>query len=94
MFTKKGYLAIRQPEAKKIESVVKGGIALVSQRVNLIEVPLLLNYELDGAKLQGGKSVIILKGDAGFQEWAKKVYTLNDLEFVLCPEAAVIGYKE
>jgi hypothetical protein len=93
--TKKGQLAIKQPDFTKIEAQVKGGIALISQRINLIEVPLLMDYELDGTKLKAKETMIILRGDAGVQPWAKQVFSLVSSEesFVLCPESQVIGFR-
>lgn len=93
--TRKGTLAIAQPEFKKIEAQMKGGIALISQRMNLIEVPLLMDYEMDGTRLYAANTKILLRADAGLQSWAKQVFSLGEggLEFVLCPESQVIGYR-
>lgn len=91
--TKRGELAIKQPEFKKIEVDVQGGIARAVARVEVIEVDLLMEYELSGAYLKPGDK-ILLKGDAGLSGWAKNLYRLNDgVTFVLCPESQVIGYR-
>jgi hypothetical protein len=90
--TLKGNLAIKQPEFKKIEAQVSGGVAMISQRVNLIEVQLVMDYEVNGIKLRGGVDKVILRGDAGVQPWAKQKLALGVHEFVLCPESQVIGY--
>ena len=93
--TKKGQLAIKQPEFKKIEANLKGGIAVISQRSMLIELSLVMDYELDGVKLLAPDTTILLRADAGLQPWAKQVFSIDgyDESFVLCPESQVLGYR-
>jgi hypothetical protein len=92
-FTKNGEIAIVQPQFKKIEAEVQGGIARISQRVTIIESSVVMGYELKNATLKPGDTVL-LRADAGLQPWAKQVYTLNDnLSFCLCPESAILGYR-
>lgn len=91
LFTKKGSIAIEQPVFKKIEAQIKGGIATIAQRVELIEVKVLMNYASQDLLLKEGDSVI-LRGDAGLTPWAKMVLTLSDKSFVLVPEEQIIGY--
>ena len=91
--TKKGQLAIKQPEFKKIEVAMKGGLAMISQRVALTEAELVMDYEIDGVKLKAKETTIILRGDVGLQPFAKQVLNLGELEFVLCPESQVIGWR-
>jgi hypothetical protein len=87
----KGAIAIKQPSFTKIETQLQGGIAVNSNRVNLIQAEVVLNYESNGIKLKPG-DLVILKGDAGLEMWAKKKYVLLEKEFVLCPEAHVLGF--
>lgn len=88
--TRAGFLAIKLPPANKIEAQVKGGIALTQHKHELLRVELVMDYKpLD---IFAGQKVL-LRGDAGFQAWAREVLTLNGQEFVLCPEQAVIGYE-
>jgi hypothetical protein len=91
--SKKGYLAVKQPEFKKIEATIKGGVALISQRIDLIKTDLVMDYEIDGLVLKANKDKILLRGDSGLQPWAKQVLNTEGLEFVLCPETNVIGYE-
>ena len=92
--SKKGTLAIAQPEFKKIEAEMKGGLAIISQRVRLIETPLIMDYEFDGKLLKASNTLIILRGDAGAQPWARQIFDLKDAApFVLCPESQVLGYR-
>lgn len=91
--TKKGVLAIAQPQFKKVEAEIKGGIAVIAQRVSLIKASLVLGYSLNGVDLKAGDK-IILRGDSGLQPWAKQVVSLDDKEFVLCPEEQIIGYEK
>lgn len=91
--SKKGTLAVKQPEFKKIEATIKNGLALISQRIDLIKVDLIMDYEIDGIKLKAGKDKVILRGDAGLQPWAKQVLNIDGLEFVLCPEHLVVGVE-
>jgi hypothetical protein len=91
-FTKKGELAIIKPEFKKIETEVTGGLARITQRFEMVKAKLVMGYEYNGTMLEAGDSVI-LRADSGLQNWAKTTFILNGVEFVLCPEAAVIAFE-
>ena len=92
--TRKGQLAVVAPEFKRIESEVVGGIARPVARVETVETPLVMWYNLDGVWLAPGDTVL-LRGDAGAQKWAKNEFRLKDsTNFVLCPEGDVIGYRQ
>jgi hypothetical protein len=91
IYTKKGSIAIEQPVFKKIEAQIKGGIATIAQRVELIEAKVLLHYSNNDISLNPG-DYVILKGDAGLHPWAKQVLNLKDLSFVLVPETEIVGY--
>lgn len=91
--SKKGYFAIKQPEFKKIEATVRGGIALISQRIDLIKSELVMDYEIDGLVLKANRDKILLRGDAGLQPWAKQIMSIDGEDFVLCPENIIVGYE-
>ncbi len=91
--SKNGTLAVKQPEFKKIEATVKGGIALVSQRIELVSVDLIMDYQLGDTLLKAGVTRILLRGDAGLQPWAKQTLSFDGKEFVLCPESAVVAVQ-
>jgi hypothetical protein len=90
-FSQKGFLAIKQPQFKKIEAAVRGGLAVAAQRTEMISVPLIMSYELNGKTINPREHEIILRGDSGLASWAKQIYVFGEAEFVLCPESAVIG---
>jgi hypothetical protein len=91
--TPKGHIAIEQPLFKKIEVEVVGGLAKISQRTDVIEAKVLMEYDLSGTKLKLNDTVL-LKADAGLQQWAKMQYRLSDgIAFVLCPENQILGYR-
>ena len=90
-FARKGFVAIKQPEFKKIETSIRGGIATIAQRSELIAVDVVMVYKLDDYVLHPGQHRVLLRGDAGLHPWAKQVYVYEGMEFVLCPESSVIG---
>jgi len=86
-------LAVVQPQNKKIEAELKGGLAMVAQRADLVELTLVMNYQF-GDKLLLAGSKVLVSGEAAFQAWAKKIYkTPNGVEFVQCPESILVGYE-
>jgi hypothetical protein len=92
--SKTGMLAIKQPQFIKPDAQLRGGIALISQRTETILAELVMDYTLpDGTRLNAGKDKVILRGDAGLNAWAKKIYSLGDKEYVLCPDNEVLGYE-
>jgi hypothetical protein len=90
-FSQKGYLAIKQPQFKKIEAAVRGGLAVAAQRTEMISVPLVMSYDLNGKTISPQFHEVILRGDSGLASWAKQIYVFGGEEFVLCPESSVIG---
>ena len=90
-WARKGFVAIRQPEFKKIETNIRGGIATIAQRSELIAADLVMRYTFEDSILDPAMHKILLKGDAGLHPWAKQVYSFNGMEFVLCPESSIIG---
>lgn len=91
--TKKGEIAIEQPTFTKIEADVQGGIARIAQRAAVIEAKLVMSYMINDVWLHPGDKVII-RADSGLQPWAKNLFVLGGLSFVLCPESAIIGYRK
>lgn len=90
--SKKQGLAVSAPSFTKVETKSDGGFSRIAQRVDMVVVDLLMDYELDGVQLKAGQAKIILRGDAGLTGWAKKPYTIGGKEFVLCPEGDVIAF--
>lgn len=92
--TKGQFLAVVRPEFKKIEAELVGGMARIANRIDVIEVALVMRYTIEeGLVLLPGDKVL-LRGDSGLQSWAKAEFRLEDgTSFVLCPESSVIGYR-
>ena len=88
-----GHLAIQQPEFKKIEAEIQGGIARITQRIDVIDVPLVMGFVTKDSRTFNPGDKVLLRGDAGLQPWAKQVFRTSDGQnFVLCPESQVIGF--
>lgn len=88
-----GHVAIQQPEFKKIEAEIQGGIARITQRIDIIEVPLVMGFMTKDSETYRPGDAALLRGDAGLQPWAKQVFRTSDgVNFVLCPESQIIGF--
>lgn len=92
-FSKSGFLAISQPKFEKIETEMKGGFAMNSNRVNVVEATLVFGYVIDGVRLSPGDTVF-LRGDAALEPWARQKMVHGATEFVLCPEGRIVGYTQ
>lgn len=90
--SKKQGLAVSVPRFDKVETKSDGGFSRVAQRVDCAVITLLMDYELDGVQLKAGKAKIVVSGDSGLKAWAKKPYSIDGLDFVMCPEADVIAF--
>jgi len=87
-------VAIEPVPFTKVESKVEGGIARISQKIDLVKVKLVMRYMLNNESLFGAAigDYAILRGDAGLQPWNKAVYELDGKKLVLCPINQVIGF--
>lgn len=91
--SKKGTLAIKPlPRFQKPE-VKTGSFATIAQKHEVVAVDLAMDYEIDGILLKAGRDQVILPADSNLQQWANKKVTLGEVEFVICPEQAVIGFR-
>jgi len=91
--TTKGYLGTKPPVFRKIEAEIVGGMARISQRHALVEVELVLGYDLNGVQLLPG-DIVMIRGNDSMVGWANQVFVQPDgSTFVLCPEAYVVAYK-
>lgn len=88
------YLALKPlPAKEKVETVMRGNVALVSQKNSVIEAELAMDFKMsNGLILKANKSKVIISGEAAFQGFAKQIYNYNGLEFIRVPEDNVIGY--
>lgn len=96
LFTKKGLIALAPIQKfTKIEArVTTGGFATIAQKHEVMEVALRMDYTLDGVLLKANVDTVVLPADSGLQKWAVQKIYLDDIEFILCPESAVIGYRK
>ena len=92
-YSNKGMVAIQPPLFTQIETRNNGGFTTISQRTDVIEVPLIMGHILNGVELIPGMHSVIVKGDAGLQAWAKARHFLGSIEFVFCPESEILGYS-
>lgn len=66
--------------------VVKGGMALLERKIGLAELKVVL--PTDDAKFMPGTSVFV-RSDQDVHPWAKQIFTLDGVEFILVPESAI-----
>ena len=86
-------VAIEPVPFSKIESKVEGGIARISQKIDLVKVKLVMGVHItDGLNYLSG-DYVILRGDAGLQPWNKAVYELDGQKMVVCPISQVMGFE-
>lgn len=69
-----------------METVVKGGFAMVDKKVQLQELQVVM-HALD-PRLDAGDTVWV-RGDTIVQPWAKEVFTVAGREFILVPANAI-----
>ena len=92
IFSYKGTLAVQQPKFTKIETRISSGFAVNSNRADLIELDLIMDYDLNGVQLIAGTDKVLIRGDSGLAAWAKAVYEYEGKAFVLMPETSILGY--
>ena len=78
-----------EPFAKtSIEVNVKSGFSTINQKLTLTALKVLVGNE----RIQKG-SLVYVPADAFKHQWAKMVYKLDDMEFILMPEDFVLLIK-
>lgn len=85
------FIAIEPPVHSKVEAEIVGGIAITAQRINLIKQKVKLAQT--ALSLVPGDEVII-QADIVLEPWAKRVFNLNGVSFVLIPIDRIIGYSK
>ena len=93
LITVKQFVALKPIVFNKVETKVTNGIALISQKREVIAVPLFMDCEVDGKHYHAGTDSVILTGDSGLKPWNKVVQSLDGKEFVLCPTVEVLAFK-
>jgi hypothetical protein len=68
-----------------VEKVISSGMARVDKKVNLQELKVVFSSE----SLISGQKVLV-RGDTVTQHWAKEIFSLEGLEFILVPESAIM----
>jgi hypothetical protein len=88
-------VAIEPVPFSKIESKIEGGIARISQKIDLVKVKLIMGVHLtnDPSPNYLPGDYAILRGDSGLQPWNKAVYELDGQKLVICPINQVIGFE-
>lgn len=71
---------------QNMETVVKGGFAMIDKKVQLQELKVVMHAA--DPKLEPGDTVWV-RGDAIVQPWAKEVFTVEGHEFILVPATAI-----
>jgi hypothetical protein len=84
-----GKIAIKPIKSTQIEAKISRGMATVAQRTDTVVSELIMDF----GEYEAGTSTVILKGDAGFSAWNKKVMEYKGQHFVLCPITEVIGWE-
>ena len=72
--------------AQAVKKVLKGGIAMIEQKVNLQELTVVLAS--DSGFTPGQK--VFVRGDSAVQNWSKEVFTVEGKDFILVPETAIM----
>lgn len=94
MITTNGCAAIVPPKNDKIETKVEGGFAQASQKREVVLCDLVMQFSVHGERyVSPGQHQAIIAGDRVFAAWAKKIYSIDGQEFVLCPASEIIGFK-
>lgn len=87
MLTTMNKLVACSPFPKQhLEKVVKGGFAMVDKKVQLQGLEVVMpSYD---PPLPTGSRVYV-RGDAAVQNWAKEVFSVDGVEFILVPASFV-----
>lgn len=88
----KQFVALKPIVFNKVETKVTNGIALISQKREVIAVQLVMDCEVDGKAYNAGLDKAILSGDSGLKAWNKIVLSLGGREFVMCPVSELLGF--
>lgn len=75
------FIAVEPMPKNSVQSEKKNGVSFLSQNVQLTK----LKVVIPGLSLNEGDFVYVTS-DCALQHWAKKVFTLNNKEFILVPE--------
>lgn len=94
LLPKAGFVAIEPPKFERIASRVNSsGIAMNVSRSELRAYKLVMNFvSSKGVHYFASSDLVAVTDDAIQSAWAKKVYTLNGIDFVLAPESEIQAY--
>lgn len=88
----KQYVAIKPIVHDKLETKVSGGIAVISQRKDVLKASLVMDYQDGSNTYYRGFDGVILTGDSGLKAWNRTILSIDGEEFVLCPFAEILGF--
>jgi hypothetical protein len=88
------FIAIAPIQGTKIESTLRGGLATVNQRSEVVTCPLLMGITINGETFEEKKASAILPGESFASAWNRKIFEFVDgTKFVMCPVAVVMGFE-
>jgi len=89
------FVAIVPPGSTKVEAKVDSGFATIAQRTDVVLAELVMDFHDTSNDLHfpAKRTKVILRGDVGFNAWAKAKMMYNGKEFVLCPVDQVVGFE-
>jgi len=88
------HLAIQPLNYTKPETKLKGGLAIIAQKVEVAESKLVMDFmDTETGRLWKTGDYVILAGDSGLHPWNKRTYDFENETFVLCPANEVIGFR-
>lgn len=93
IFSTQKQIAIVKPVFQKLESKLEHGIARITQRLNIVEAKVLMHYRFDNGTLLAPGDYVLIRGDMVTMPWAQTIYVYQDMEMVMCPESAILGYR-
>jgi len=89
-FTVNGQIAVEPFQATTtLKTVKRGGLRVLDQTISLIKTKAVFDYKDSDLEVCRGGS-IYLKGNVGFQAWAKQVYEYEGIKFVLVPKTEIV----
>lgn len=77
--------------AGQLSTEIRGGIATVKQKKDIVAVDVL--FDSDCLGVAAGDVVFMKEEDLATQPWAKRTFELNGVEVILVPKEYIVGVK-
>lgn len=91
MVTFNNRIAVSPFKDRHVKTKVTGGVAVIENKTILDELEVVFKSH-DAYFLDIGDKVYV-RGDAYAHQWAKEVYELNGIKYILIPKDFVMAYK-